>query len=113
MTRQRKDPLRELTSEEKHDLESISRARSAPAEAVTRAKILLSVATGMTYQDAAHSAGRKSGDAVSALVSRFNQEGLDALVARHGGGGFQPHGQTKSNPEQDGRQILLRPADVE
>jgi transposase len=89
MTRQRKDPLRDLTWEEKQDLESISRARSAPAEAVTRAKILLGVATGMTYQDAARSAGRKSGDAVSALVSRFNQEGLDALVARHGGGGFQ------------------------
>jgi transposase len=89
MTRRRKDPLRELTWEEKHDLESISRARSAPAEAVTRAKILLSVVAGMSYEDAARHAGRKSGDAVSALVSRFNQKGLDALVARHGGGGFQ------------------------
>lgn len=89
MTRRRKDPLHDLTPDENRDLESISRARSAPAEAVTRAKILLSVAAGMSYQDAARSAGRKSGDAVSALVSRFNQEGLDALVARHGGGGFQ------------------------
>ncbi|MEQ8675289.1 MAG: helix-turn-helix domain-containing protein [Aggregatilineales bacterium] len=89
MTRRRKDPLRDLTREEQVDLESISRARSAPAEAVMRAKILLSVAAGMSYQDAARSAGRKSGDAVSALVSRFNQTGLDALVARHGGGGFQ------------------------
>ena len=89
MTRRQKDPLRNLTLEEKRDLESISRARSAPAESVIRAKILLSVAAGMSYQDAARSAGRKSGDAVSALVSRFNQEGLDALIARHGGGGFQ------------------------
>lgn len=89
MSRRRKDPLRDLTSDEKHDLESISRARSAPAEAVIRAKILLGVAAGMSYQEAARSAGRKSGDAVSALVSRFNLEGLDALVARHGGGGFQ------------------------
>lgn len=90
MTRCRKDPLRDLTKDEQADLESISRARSAPAEAVMRAKILLSVAAGLTYQEAARSAGRKSGDAVSALVSRFNQEGLDALVARRGGGGFQP-----------------------
>jgi transposase len=89
MTRRRKDPLRALTPEERRDLESISRARSAPAEAVTRAKILLHVAAGMDYQEAAQSVGRKSGDAVSALVSRFNQTGLDALVARHGGGGFQ------------------------
>lgn len=114
MTRRRKDPLCDLTSEEKRDLESISRARSAPAEAVTRAKILLSVAAGMSYQDAAGSAGRKSGDAVSALVSRFNQEGLDALVARHGGGGFQqqygPEAQARilrefqrqPDPKQDG-----------
>ena len=89
MTRRRKDPLRDLTPDEIRDMESISRARSAPAESVIRAKILLSVVAGMTYQDAARSAGRKSGDAVSALVSRFNQEGLDALVARPGGGGFQ------------------------
>jgi transposase len=53
----------------------------------------------MNYQDAAYSAGRKSGDAVSALVSRFNQEGLDALVARHGGGGFQQ----QYGPEAQGR----------
>jgi hypothetical protein len=69
MTRRRKDPLRALTPAEKRDLESISCARSAPADAVTRAKVLLNVAAGMNYQDAAHAAGRKHGDAVSALVS--------------------------------------------
>lgn len=90
MTRRRKAPLRELTPEEKSDLESISRARSAPAEAVMRAKILLAVASGLTYQESARSAGRKSGDAVSALVSRFNEEGLDALVPRRSrNSGFQ------------------------
>ena len=114
MTRRHKDPLRELTPDENRDLESISRARSAPAESVIRAKILLNVAAGMSYQEAARSAGRKSGDAVSALVSRFNQEGLDALVARHGGGGFQQQYGTESqarilrefqrqpDPRQDG-----------
>jgi len=89
MGRSPKDPLRALTAEEQADLESISRARSAPAEAVTRAKILLAVAQGMNHTQAAQSVGRKSNDAVSVLVSCFNQVGLDALVPRHGGG-FQP-----------------------
>jgi transposase len=89
MGRLPKDPLRPLTGEERNDLESISRARSAPAEAVMRAKILLAVASGMNYTQAAQQVGRKSNDAVSALVCRFNQEGLAALLPRHGGG-FQP-----------------------
>ncbi|OGO75973.1 MAG: hypothetical protein A3K41_15910 [Chloroflexi bacterium RIFOXYD12_FULL_57_15] len=89
MTRRQKDPLRPLTFEEKQDLESISRAKSAPAEAVIRAKMLLGVASGMTFTATAHSVGRKSNDAVAGLVSRFNQEGIEALIPRHGGG-FQP-----------------------
>lgn len=80
---------RPLTVEEKQDLDSISRAKSAPAEAVIRAKILLGVASGMTFTVAGRSVGRRSNDAVAALVSRFNQEGIEALIARHGGG-FQP-----------------------
>jgi hypothetical protein len=60
-----KDLLRPLTGEEQGDLESISRARSAPVEAVIRAKILLAVASGMNYTQAAQQVGRKSNDAVS------------------------------------------------
>ena len=48
--------------------------------------MLLAVAAGGDYQQAARSAGRRSGDAVSHLVARFNVEGLDALSPRHGGG---------------------------
>jgi len=44
------------------------------------------VAAGKTYVAAARAAGRRSNDAVSKLVSRFNQEGLAALKLRHGGG---------------------------
>lgn len=86
MTRRRKDPLRPLTDEEQTVLTQITRARSEPASHVARAKTLLAVAKGKTYQAAAEAAGRKSNDAVSQLVSRFNQEGLAALVLRHGGG---------------------------
>ena len=48
--------------------------------------MLLAVAGGSDYQQAARSAGRRSGDAVSHLVARFNAEGLAALSPRHGGG---------------------------
>lgn len=86
MSRKRKDPLRPLTDEERQVLHQVARARSEPASHVARAKMLLAVVAGKTYQAAAESAGRKSNDAVSQLVSRFNREGLAALAPRHGGG---------------------------
>jgi transposase len=86
MTRRQKDPLRSLTGEERKVLEQISRAQSEPASHVARAKSLLAVADGMSYTAAARAAGRRSNDAVSQLVSRFNKEGLAAIEPRHGGG---------------------------
>ena len=86
MSRRRKDVLRELTAEERRVLIQIGRSQSEPASHVARAKSLLAVAEGKTYGEAALAVGRKSNDAVSHLVSRFNQEGLAALAPRHGGG---------------------------
>jgi hypothetical protein len=86
MSRRRKDPLRALTDDERHALTGFSRSRAAPAARVARAVMLLAVADGLDYQQAARAAGRKSGDAVSHVVARFNCEGLVALDPRHGGG---------------------------
>jgi transposase len=86
MSRRKKSPLRPLTDEERATLTRLGRSQSAPGAEVTRAHLLLAVADGSDYQRAATSVGRKSGDAVSALVGRFNREGLDALRPRHGGG---------------------------
>lgn len=86
MTRRQKDPLRALTEEERHLLVRISRSHAEPAAHVARAKALLAVADGMSYTAAAKAGGRRSGDAVSKLVSRFNQEGLAAIEPGHGGG---------------------------
>src|SRR5204862_318736 len=80
------DPLRPLTDDERQELIRLSRSPAAPAVRVARAVVLLAVAGGSDYQEAAQSAGRKSGDAVSHLVARFNREGLAALDPRHGGG---------------------------
>jgi transposase len=86
MSRRRKDTLRSLTDDERQELIHLSRSRTAGAARVARAVMLLAVADGSDYQQAARAAGRKSGDAVSHLVARFNREGLAALDPRHGGG---------------------------
>jgi Homeodomain-like domain len=86
MSRRKKDPLRSLTEQELAFLQQLSRSQSAPAVQVVRAKLLLLVAQGQEFTAAARSVGRRSGDAVSALVARFNREGLAALEPRHAGG---------------------------
>jgi len=113
MTYNRKNPLRELSEEERSWLERISRSQSEPAAHVIRAKEILYVAEGATYSKAARLAGRKSGDAVCHLVKRFNQEGLNAIQPRHGGGPRVKYGVTERErilrevrrqpePEKDG-----------
>jgi len=113
MTRHRIAPLRSLTDEEREVLTQISRAASEPAAHVARAKALLAVAEGKTYQAAAEAAGRRAGDAVAQLVARFNREGLAAIAPRHGGGSEPIYGLTerariiqearrKPDREQDG-----------
>ena len=86
MSRVHKDPLRELTGEERSRLEKISRSESERVDRVKHAKALLAVAEGYSYTQAAHMAGFKLDDSVSQLVSRFNNESLRALDRRRGGG---------------------------
>jgi transposase len=86
MTRRRKEPLCELTDEERDWLEKIAHARSEPMSHVLRAKEILSVAAGQSYTQAAKEVGRTSGDPVAELVKRFNREGLNAIQPGHGGG---------------------------
>ena len=81
-----KEPLRSLTAAERSALEQVARAGSERADRVARAKALLAVADGQRFTDAARLAGRRSGDAVAQLVSRFTTEGLAALEPRHAGG---------------------------
>jgi transposase len=86
MTRRQKDPLRTLTEDERNWLERISRSYSESASHVARAKEILAVADGQSFTKAAQMAGRKSGDAVSQLVERFNREGIGSIQPEHGGG---------------------------
>jgi transposase len=86
MARRKKDPLRALTQEEKSFLEKLSRSRSAPADQIARATGILAVASGKSYGEAALLCHRLQGTTIARWVTRFNQEGLAALVPEHGGG---------------------------
>jgi transposase len=86
MARPPKEPLRQLSQSERAVLEQVSRAGAESADRVARAKALCAVADGHSFTDAATMAGRRSGDAVAHLVTRFNRDGLAALDARHAGG---------------------------
>jgi transposase len=86
MARRQKDPLREITDEERRWLTRIARSTSEPATHVAHAKQLLAVADGLSYTQAALLSGRKSGDAVAKLVAKFNALGLSAIARQHGGG---------------------------
>ena len=107
MSRRKKDPLRPLTDSERLELTRLSRSQAAPAVQVARAIMLLAVAHGDDYQQAALVAGRRSGDAVSHLVARFNAEGLAALSPRHGGG--QPRTYGPASRERILRRVRREP----
>jgi transposase len=113
MTSRKKDSLRKLTEEERNWLERISRSQSEPASHVARAKEILAVADRKSYVEAAKIAGRKSGDAVSQLVKRFNREGIASIQPEHGGGAKVKYGSVERervlsevrrapDPEKDG-----------
>ena len=86
MSRHQKDPLRPLTPEERTELTRLSRAQSAPAAEVDRARALLAIAGGASYTAAAHLVGRRHNETISAWISRFNRDGLAAVRPHHGGG---------------------------
>lgn len=93
MARPQKVPLRPLTDDERGVLGQLARATSERADSVARAKALLAVADGARFTEAARAAGRRAGDAVAKLVARFNDEGLAAVIPRHGGGPVIRYGQ--------------------
>ncbi len=79
-------PLRPLTPGEGGTLTRLSKASSARVDGVRRATALLAVAQGQSFAQAARQAGLRSGGAVAALVGRFNQRGLAAVVIAAGRG---------------------------
>ena len=79
-------PLRALTADEERALQGLAKASSERVDVVNRARALLAVQAGQAYTRAAQEAGYQSGDSVSQLVERFNQQGLVALHIAGGRG---------------------------
>ena len=79
-------PLRTLSQEEEQAVQRIVKATSERVDVVKRAQAILAVKAGKTYTQAARLAGYQSGDSVSQLVDRFNQQGVAALLIAAGRG---------------------------
>lgn len=86
MGRHASEPLRLLTTEEQHELSQLARASSERLDRVQRARVLLAVAAGQSYQEAATQVGWQASASVRHLVRRFNQRGLAALRIAPGRG---------------------------
>jgi len=81
-----KEALQELTTAERRALERVRRATSERVDRARRATALLAAADGAAFAAAAQQAGYRSGSAVTALVRRFNRDGLAALDVAAGRG---------------------------
>src|SRR5258706_16465253 len=79
-------PLRAMIPEEERAMQRTATATSERVDVVKRARALLGVRAGQSYTQAARAVGYKSGDSVSQLVERFNQQGLAALHIAGGRG---------------------------
>jgi transposase len=86
MAKPQKQPLRLLSKQEEQELQRLVKMSSERVDVVRRAKVLLAVADGQSWTEAAHQAGLKSGDGVGKLVARFNERGLAALTIAPGQG---------------------------
>ena len=93
MIRKTQHLLRSLTPTERDQLSALAHSRSAPADQILRAKQILAVAAGARFTETARQVGRRNGEAVAALVVRFNQEGMSAVYGHHGGGPAIQYGQ--------------------
>jgi transposase len=86
MARTPHEPLRLVSDAERQALTAISKATSERMDRVRRARAVLTVAETGSFATAAREAGFRSVTAVTNLVQRFNQRGLEALTIAAGRG---------------------------
>jgi transposase len=85
MSPQKIHPLRALTDEELNWLERISRSYSEPAAHVTRAKEILAVAGGSSYQKSSRKSGWEIGRCGLSVGWAVQKEGILAIQGHPGG----------------------------
>jgi transposase len=79
MSRAASELLRQVTLEERQELQRVSRATSEPRIRHQRAVALLAVSEGKSLSEAARLVGWKGPDPVTKVTRRFNSMGLRAL----------------------------------
>jgi transposase len=79
MSRSASEPLRQMTEEEKKELQRVSRASSETRIRHQRAVALLAVSEGKSLSEAARLVGWKGHDPVTKITRRFNSMGLASL----------------------------------
>src|ERR671926_1061884 len=77
--------LRKLTAEERSEVETLARSRTAPARRVERARLIWRASRGETPPTVAEALGLDA-ETVRRRIRRFNVEGLAALDDRHRSG---------------------------
>jgi transposase len=85
MGRPVQEDLRPLTKPEEQELQRIVKATSERVDSMRRAKALLAVAAGKSRTAAGQEAGL-SREAVTQVIKRFNQRGLDVMSIAAGRG---------------------------
>src|SRR5262249_13083678 len=98
MSRRKKDPLRDLTADERRGLTRISRPPAPPALGGPPGKNLLAVAPGHAYQAPPPPGGPPPPAPAAPLRPPVNAGGTAAVPPRHGGGRRPTYG-----PEARGR----------
>jgi|SRR5579859_2760740 len=79
MSRSASEPLRQVSEEERKELQRVSRASSERRIRHQRAVALLAVSEGKSLSEAARLAGWKGHDPVTKVTRRFNAIGVGAL----------------------------------
>ena len=86
MARRQREAVRVLSAAEQAEIKRLSRSGSERVDRVRRATALLAVTEGQSFAAAANRAGLASGSTVTALVRRFNRQGLRVLTIAPGRG---------------------------
>ncbi len=100
--------LLELTESQREELTKWAHSRTLPAGDVFRAKLILSLAEGMTYEQIVATL-RTTKPTIARWKARFQEAGIDGLEPRHKGS--QPRAATPAVQARVARRVQHKPPD--
>jgi transposase len=100
--------LLQVSAEQREELERWAQSRALPAGDVFRARLILSLAEGLSYREIERKLGA-SAPTVSKWKSRFEQSGIAGLQAQHKGS--KPRAATPAMQARVIRRVQQKPSD--